>query len=114
MRPDHVVSMDLAVHYGPLPFTITELYTPEADRGLFNKNAAMPGGKLLNLATVVADVQPDYMILFSCIDLKLTHVTEVVIATRKRSPGEQAVSQIVSTAHALGVPFEDKDLSRVD
>merc|ERR1711988_1475106 len=97
-----------------LPFTITEIYTPESVSGLYNKNAAMPGGKLLNLATVVVDVQPEYMILFSCIDVAITHVTEVVIATRQRTPGQEAVANITSTAHALGVPFADKDLSRVN
>ena len=74
----------------------------------------MPGGKLLNLATVVVDVQPTYMILFSCIDLAITHVTEVVVATRSRQPAESAISSILSVAHSLGVPFADKDLSRVD
>merc|ERR1711988_934197 len=64
-----VVSMDLKVKYGFIPFTITELYTPEGTPGIYNKNAKMPGGGLLNLATVVVDVQPAYMILFSCIDV---------------------------------------------
>ena len=109
-----VVSMDLKVKYGFIPFTITEIYTPEDKPGLYNKNAAMPGGKLLNLATVVADVQSTYVILFSCIDIAVTHVTEVVIATRGRSVSDTDYAAILATAHSLGVPFEDKKLSRVD
>ena len=31
----------------------------------------MPGGKLLNLPTVVVDVCPSYVVLFTCYDLKV-------------------------------------------
>merc|ERR1711907_13966 len=39
-----VVSMALKVKYGPIPFTLTEVYTPKGDPGIYNKNAKMPGG----------------------------------------------------------------------
>eukprot|EP00966_Prymnesium_polylepis_P260099 6008238-Prymnesium_polylepis.1 len=107
--------MDLKVKYGFIPFTITELYHPTQSKpGVYTKNAAEPGGSLLNLPTVVVDVQPSYMILFTCLDLKLTHVTEVVIATRARTVTAADYAAVLATAHSLGVPFEDDKLSRVD
>eukprot|EP00656_Telonema_subtile_P001664 TRINITY_DN10726_c0_g1_i6.p1 TRINITY_DN10726_c0_g1~~TRINITY_DN10726_c0_g1_i6.p1 ORF type:complete len:214 (-),score=26.98 TRINITY_DN10726_c0_g1_i6:263-904(-) len=51
-----VILMDFAVKYGPIPFTIVEQYTPKnasTTRGLYTKQAKMPGGKFLTLSTVM-------------------------------------------------------------
>lgn len=48
--------MAFAVKYGPIPFTITELYSPHGEVGYYIKRAKMPGAKLLELPTVVVDV----------------------------------------------------------
>ena len=83
------VSMDFKVRYGPIPFTIVELYTPQnaSVPGWFIKNAQMPGGKLLNLPTVAVDVHTyggeDTMTLYSCIaPLHAAQVNELVFASR--------------------------------
>lgn len=41
---DGKINMAFSVKYGPLPFTIQELYTPNNNgTGLYTKNAQMPG-----------------------------------------------------------------------
>merc|ERR1711871_70193 len=83
-----VLDMSLSVKYlGGLPFTILERYTPTStdpsQRGLYNKNAAMPGGQLLTLATVFVDATPhtgstyETVTIYSCV----VGVRELVIAS---------------------------------
>ncbi len=51
------LSMALSVKYGPLPFTITELYTANGTYpGVYKKHVDMPGGQLFVLPTVFVDV----------------------------------------------------------
>ena len=109
-----VVSMDFKVRYGPVPFTIIELYTPGMQAGLYTKRAKMPGGKLLELATAVVDVDPETLILFSCLDLVATHVQELVVATRTPAPASNVTDALLARARALGVPFTDTSVKRVD
>ena len=45
---------------------------------------------------------------------QVTHVAELVIATRARTVSDEDYSAILQTARTLGVPFEDHKLSRVD
>lgn len=82
------VDMDFSVKYGSVPFTITESYAPNAElSGVFLKReTTFPGGKLLQLPTVVVDVSPTSYILFSCLQLPLVPpVHEIVVASREVS-----------------------------
>jgi len=121
------VSMDFAVKYGIIPFTITENYTPVPGsldvQGYYNKNAAMPGGSLLTLPTVVVDASEsedgstyETMTLFSCAadPHGIAYVSELVFATRGKSISAAERSSLEATAHALGVPFKSSDLTLVD
>ena len=49
------LTMPFAVKYGPIPFTIVELYDPQSEKGMYLKHVNMPGGKLLKLDTVIVD-----------------------------------------------------------
>merc|ERR1712032_1043605 len=94
------ISMDFRVKYiGELiPFTINEVYTPVLAKvpGQYIKQANMPGGSLLQLPTVVVDVNDggddkyDAMTLYSCLDRIGpisdpwgNHIDELVFATRQ-------------------------------
>jgi hypothetical protein len=132
---DQKVTMDFKVKYigQLLPFTIKEVYSPAGEEseeplpGVYNKNAAMPGGSLLTLPTVVVDAGEgqdglyDYVILYSCLDRlgPITdpwgqHVDEIVIATRDRSIDADLLESLKAKAHAQGVVFKDTDLQMVD
>jgi hypothetical protein len=105
------LSADFRVKYGPLPFTITELYSPAGFEGGYKKHVAMPGGQLLKLPTVVVDITPETLMLFSCVDLPLVgNVIELVVATRSASPDAAVISQQLSLAQELGVPFVREDV----
>ncbi|GMH47723.1 hypothetical protein TrVE_jg8932 [Triparma verrucosa] len=115
---DGVINMAFSVKYGPVPFTINEIYTPtKAGPGLFNKNADMPGGKLLTLPTVVMDVAPDYstMTLYSCLELPGSNaVRELVIATIDPEPSDETVQALIETAIDAGVDIKREDIKAVD
>lgn len=112
---DGKLSMDFRVKYGPVPFTIKELYTPASFRGGFSKNAAMPGGKLLTLPTVAVHVSASAFILFSCLEVPLLPpVIEFVLATRARTIDDDSLAALLSLAHSLNVPFDDAALLRSD
>lgn len=159
-----VISMDFSVRYGPIPFTIVEVYTPTTDKtpGLYTKNVKEPGGQFVNLATVVVDVMKDTcglppaprdpsagrarlaarrarahprsrppplhlaatrraaplrprrsMVLYSCLDLGVTHVDELVVVTRAAKPPDALVTSQVALAQQLGVPVATGDVRRV-
>ena len=88
-----------------IPFTINEAYTPTGKGpGLFSKRAEMPGGKLLELATVVVATEPS-LILFSCLKEPLIPaVTEIVIATRDKQVDDAVVQAALALAAKQGVP----------
>ncbi len=49
--------MALSVKYGPIPFTITEIYDANGTYpGVYKKHVDMPGGQLFILPTVFVDV----------------------------------------------------------
>lgn len=107
--------MDFAVKYGPIPFTITELYTPGKEVGLYSKNADMPGGKLLTLPTVLVDVEEDYsaMTLYSCLEIGGQAVRELVIATKDENVDDTYVQELVDNALAAGVDIEPDSIKKV-
>ena len=93
------------IYVGKLPFTINEAYTPTGKGpGLFSKRAEMPGGKLLELATVVVATEPS-LILFSCLKEPLIPaVTEIVIATRDKQVDDAVVQAALALAAKQGIP----------
>merc|ERR1711871_864916 len=104
--------------YGPIPFTIVEDYAPQGESGLYTKTASPfpngPGKNLIKLPTVVADADDDVLILYSCIDAKITAVQEIIIATRQQLPPDGALNDYKKRARDLGIVFDDKDLKTVD
>ena len=103
---DGSFSMAFRVLYiGKHPFTINEAYTPTGKGpGLFSKRAEMPGGKLLELATVVVATEPS-LILFSCLKEPLIPaVTEIVIATRDKQVDDAVVQAALALAAKQGIP----------
>ena len=105
------LSMRFRAKYGPVPFALTETYTPmaNASSGLYWKRAQVPGGKLLKLRTVVVDVNPaagGVFVLFSCVGL----IKELVVASRTGTLDNETLAESLAMAHKLGVPFEDADV----
>ncbi|GMI36965.1 hypothetical protein TrRE_jg7148 [Triparma retinervis] len=116
--PSGLLSMDFSVKYGPLPFTITEVYTPEVvdppSPGLFEKNADVPGGKFLKLPTVLVDVAEDYsaMTIYSCLEVGGQAVRELVIATREEEADEDYVRELIDQAIEAGVDIDADKIKR--
>ena len=91
------------------------MHEPSAFQGGYTKHAAMPGGSLLQLPTVVVDVTDEAITLFACVDVPLVgHVPELVVATRARVPSSDVVEQQIALASSLGVPFDRADVKAVD
>ena len=117
---DGRVSTDFNARYlhKGLPFRLIEEYTPSAsgERGLYTKRALVPGGKHLQLPTVVVDVQSnDSLVLFSCLSLgAFPAVTELVVATRARTAADAHVDALVDHAQSLAVPFDKAHVKRVE
>ena len=115
---DHSISMDFSVKYGPLPFTITELYTPSDEIGMYVKRAAMPGGRLLELPPVIVDIRMDQkegvtaFTVYSCLDFG-PGVRELVIATKDLNPPQELLDDIVDTALRARVDIASDDLKKV-
>lgn len=121
------MSMDFTAKYGPVPFTIVEVYnTPdnkqnEGVKGVFNKRADIPGGDLLVLPSVIVDVVPsssgDYYEGFSIYSCKnvvgQASIREFVVATREEIPGEGVVEGMVKVAREVGVDVDLDDLKVV-
>ena len=121
-----VLNMDFSVQYGPLPFTITEIYNPpanasEADRGYYIKRAKMPGSKLLLFPTVVVDATLntstnlyDKLIMHSCTVKLDILVQEIVIATRNKLEDPAVLNTMQAEAKKEGVKWDPKNMKTVD
>lgn len=123
-----VIDMAFAVDYGPLPFTITEVYTPANDtKAYFRKEAQMPGASLLVLPTVVVDFTEgsslgggddgagyETMTLYSCLNVLGSAVEELVLATRMPTADPAVLSAMEASASKAGVPFNVSQLTMVD
>lgn len=111
------------VKYGPIPFTITEIYDPvnASEPGWYTKHVNVPGGKLLKFATVIVDatMSPDgsqYSTLttFGCVSLLGVPVYELVFATRQKTPPAIVLRTMEATARKLGVMWKPSDLKVVN
>ena len=131
---NQVVSTDFSVDYGPVPFTITEEYSPADQRCFFsrdpaactlayyNKQADVPGSGLVVLPTVVVDVslsadgkQYETLTMYSCATpADLVDVHELVFFTREKQPANETLTRMQSIARAAGVPWKDSDLYYVN
>eukprot|EP00750_Incisomonas_marina_P009590 INCI16051.4.p1 GENE.INCI16051.4~~INCI16051.4.p1 ORF type:complete len:125 (-),score=23.23 INCI16051.4:140-514(-) len=110
------------VDYGQIPFTMQEIYSPDANRttGYFVKRVKAPGSQLLELPTVVVDATTAadgaYVTatLYSCtVKLGLV-VPELVLMTTSRSVDNGTLDQMEAVAKKQGVQWNDADLHRVD
>ena len=120
------MTMDFRVKYGPVPFTIVEDYIPvNTSRGVFVKQAEMPGSGLLTLPTVVVDAQLhgtgsgqssvyDTLTLFSCTSKLGLLVTELIFATRSPSIDVADLAAMQKTATAQGVHLKPGQLTTVN
>lgn len=123
-----VLSMGFKVDYGPVPFTIIEVYTPPnaSAPGLYTKRAKMPGSQLVELPTVVVDVTRfqtaaesssapyDTMTLYSCINKLGIVVDELIFAGRTRAPGPGVLGRMQAMAKAQGVVWAEHALKPVN
>merc|ERR1719453_657971 len=106
------VTMPFAVKYGPIPFTIVELYDPENATGMYLKHVNMPGGKLLKLDTVMVDVTApnatapyETLTMVSCV----LGVQEVIFAMRVPLDAQNhaMLDKMKATAKGLGATWDD-------
>ncbi|GMI17286.1 hypothetical protein TrLO_g658 [Triparma laevis f. longispina] len=110
------ISMAFSVKYGPIPFTINEIYSPLTNSplpGLFNKKVDMPGGKYLTIPTVILDVAEDYstMSLYSCLELPGENaIKELVIATLDPNPPQETLTKLLNSALALVETLKEEDI----
>ena len=121
-----VLNMDFSVQYGPLPFTITEIYNPpanasEANLGYYIKRANMPGSKLLLFPTVIVDATLnattnvyDKLIMHSCTVKLDILVQEIVIATRNKMEDPSVLQAMQAEAKKEGVQWDAKNMKTVD
>ncbi|GMI58769.1 hypothetical protein TeGR_g7807 [Tetraparma gracilis] len=112
------LSMDFKVKYGPIPFTITELYAPGSSQGVYTKKADMPGGDLLQLPSVVVDVTEgeggyDAFTIYSCLEIGGQAVRELVIATREPEAAKEDLESMVQVARDAGVDVDLDSLKPV-
>ncbi len=116
------LTMPFAVKYGPIPFTIVELYDPQSEKGMYLKHVNMPGGKLLKLDTVIVDATAkddtspyDTVTMISCVSVGLS-VNEFIFA--QRVPLDTTNLPILRTmekvARDLGATWNEKDLKLVN
>jgi len=116
------MAFDVTYDGTKVPFTIGEIYTPDpslgAGRGVYKKRAQEPGGKFIEIPTVVVDLatSPDgryeTMTLYSCTAFGAFH--ELVFATRARTASASVLGAMEGAAKALGVTWDEKDLNKVD
>ena len=102
--------MSLSVRYGPIPFTIKELWFNGNETGYFIKQADMPGSGLLKFPTVVVDFTMkdgvyDTFTSFGCLNLLGVPTIEIVFSTRERVPAAGVYDNMVQTARNLGIKF---------
>ena len=111
------LAVDFAVRYGAVPFALTELYAPASPNatGVYVKRAALPGGRLLKLPTVVVESGESSagLVLYSCLEVLGQHVTELIVASRTRTPPAGWVDAALATAARRGVPFDASGVHRV-
>ena len=112
------VTMPFAVKYGPIPFTIVELYDPQNATGMYLKHVNMPGGKLLKLDTVMVDVTApnatapyETLTMVSCV----LGVQEVIFAMRVPLDAQNhaMLDKMKATAKGLGATWDDNKLKEV-
>merc|ERR1719461_2133849 len=116
------LSMDFSVKYGPIPFTIVEVYleVDSSEKGYFNKNAKMPGGKLLTLPSVFVHVEGgssrgyDAMVIYSCLSLARQKVQEVIIATKEVEVPQERLKSLIATVVNQVSDFDANDLKFVN
>lgn len=119
------LSMDFSVKYGPLPFTIVEIYDPvnASQPGLYLKHVNEPGGKLLNLKTAMVDVTEsadgklyETVTMYSCVNILGANVVEVVYAMREPLDADnmETLSGMEATAKSLGVTYDPSKLKLVN
>jgi hypothetical protein len=116
---DGVPVAAFSVKYGFLPVSITQVFAPTDEAGVYLKHAQIPGGMLLKIPTVVVDATADTLTLFSCRDFEgispgISPFKELVVATRHPSPSSDVVDDKLAEAQKLGVPFERTEVSLVD
>jgi hypothetical protein len=116
------LTMPFAVKYGPVPFTIVELYDPQNQTGMYLKHVNMPGGKLLQLDTVIVDVTAkdatspyETVMMVSCVSVGIP-INEVVFAMRKPldSSNIATLRDMETVARNLGVSWNEKQLKLVN
>eukprot|EP00946_MAST-07B_sp_MAST-7B-sp1_P004500 g4500.t1 len=116
------LTMPFSVKYGALPFTIVEIYNPENATGMYLKHVNMPGGKLLQLDTVMVDVTApnatapyETLTMVSCVDVLGIPTKEVVFAMRvPLDAGNHALlDKMKTTARRLGVEWDESKLKEV-
>ena len=117
ISPPPTSTADFAVKYGHIPFHIDEQYiADEVSTGIWTKSeSSFPGSKLIQLPTALVDVTPDTFILFSCLtDQWFPPVTELVIAGRGSTMGDETFNSLLLVAQAMGVPINASQVKRVD
>ena len=116
------MTMPFAVKYGPIPFTIVELYDPQNEKGMYLKHVNMPGGKLLQLNTVIVDATAkddtspyDTVTMISCVSVGIS-VNEVIFA--QRVPLDETnlptLRTMETVARGLGASWDEKSLKLVN
>ncbi len=107
--------MPFRVNYGPLPFTIIELYAAESGvSGYYKKRADMPGGSFLQFPTAFVDVVPDAegsryerMTLYSCLTVLGAFPTEEHVYATRSPVFDQAVqSEMEAVARTVGLVWD--------
>jgi len=119
-----VLTAPFSVKYWNRPFSITELYTPKAERGHYIKTVqapgGLPGGNLIPIDVAVVDVSAslsdnryETMILYGCAQL-LVPIIEIQFFTRSPDFNATMLESMKSKARSLGVAFSEGDLKKAD
>ena len=117
-----VLTMDFAVRYGKLPFSILELYTPinQDEPGVYRKRVKMPGSKLTQLdcafvdATMGSDGMYDTMSIYCCLDILGKQIYEINFATRAETVQQSVIQSMEDVARAAGVTWDENKLHVVN
>jgi len=100
-----------------VPFSITQVFVPRAEGPVYDKHAVVPLGSVLNLPTVVVSASSETLVLFSCLDIGIGHVPELIVATNSKSDAASAearAKEAVKNALAKGVPVDPASVKYVD
>ena len=111
------------VKYGPVPFTITEVYTPQNTsslQGLYTKRVEAPGSKLAEFESVVVDAafgqdnttSYSTWTLYSCKNVVGGAITELQFFARDKNISDDDLGAMKSIARSLGVSWDDSKLKR--